>query len=264
MTIGARSGSSHASKKCGDHRVASHELQVTAFLRRCPIGTYKRLPRGKQKKHNEFRDWTFHALVWVKNNWQTSLEIVAVAAVALGVVIGASTYWQLRSEGAAEKLYAAVREAAGSPSEISKLEDVASDYSRTPAGREAMMMLGGIYLERKDYDKAIEEFKKLAGRSRNHPMLLIAALHRIAESQLAKGDPKGAAETYLKAASDPSNIIGPESRFRAAAAFEAAGDADRAASLYMQVIEDAKEEDRATRAKAEERLIWMTAENTVR
>jgi len=177
--------------------------------------------------------------------------------------MGASTYWQHRSEGAAEELFAAQRMPRGSDARMSKLEEVASDYSRTPAGRAAMMELGGIYFERKDYDKAQETFGMLAGRSRNHPMLKIAALHRIAETQLAKGDPKSAAETYLKAAADPSNLIGPESRLRAAAAFEAADDADRAAALYKQVIEDAKETDRAAREKAEERLIWMTAENRI-
>ena len=51
--------------------------------RRCIIPTYKQLPRGKQKQHDEFRDWTFHALVWVKNNWQTALELVAIGISAI-------------------------------------------------------------------------------------------------------------------------------------------------------------------------------------
>ena len=186
-----------------------------------------------------------------------------MALVAVGVVIGATSYWRHRSEGAAEALYAAQRMAAGSPEQPSRMEEVASDYSRTPAGREAMMALGGMYLERKQYDKALAEFKKLAGRSRNHPMLLVAAMHRMAEAQMAMGDAKAAAETYLKAASDPANITGPESRLLAAGAFEKALDYERAAALYRQVIEDAREEDRQARMSAEERLLWMIVEKKI-
>lgn len=189
----------------------------------------------------------------------TALELGGVAAAAVAVVIVANAFWQHRSQAAAEAFYAAMRLEKGSEVQLQKLSELAGDYSRTPAGRQAMMALGGISLERKEADRAIEEFRRLAGRSRNQPALMIAALHRMAEAMLAKGDAQGAAEVYLKAASDPSNLIGPESRLRAAAAFEQAGDAGRAAALYRQVIQDAGEADRAARNRAEERLLWLIA-----
>jgi predicted negative regulator of RcsB-dependent stress response len=218
------------------------------------------LPRGKKKPHDEFRDWTYHALVWIKENWQTAVEIVAVAAVVFAVVVGANTYWRHRSQAAADMLYAARQ--AGLESEdakVAKLEELVSKYSRTPAGQQAMMQLGQIFLKRNDFDKAAEEFRTLAGKSRNRPIFMIAALHRLAATELSKGDVTAAAETYLKAAADPHNLVALVSRYRAAGCFEKAGDFERAAQLYRQVIDEAGVEDRMVRELSEERLLWLSA-----
>lgn len=221
--------------------------------------TYKNLPRGKRKQRDEFVDFSMHALIWLKGNWEWVAEVFIFGAIAFAIVLGAGAYWRHRSMNAAEAFYAAERMEAGSEAQIAKLGEIVESYPRAPAGQEAMMMLGNLYFDKKEYDKADDLFRQLVGRSRNHAIMQIAALHRLAESELAGGDPKGAAETYLKAAADPHNIIGPASRFRAAACFEMAGDSAKAEQLYRQVIGDAKEEDRLLRDKSEERLIWIIA-----
>lgn len=220
---------------------------------------YKNLPRGKKKQHDEFRDWTMHAILWIKDNWQIAVEVVVAAGFAFAIVIGASTYWNYRSDKAAGLFYEASKLAANSDEQIKKLEEIADDYSRTAAGKQSMMQLGNIFLEKKDYDKAAEIFQRLAGRSRNHAILMIAALHKTAEALYDKGDFAGAAETYLKAAADPHNLISAKSRYLAAACFEKTGNLDKAESLYKQVIEDAKDEDadRMVKEQSEERLIWL-------
>lgn len=182
-------------------------------------------------------------------------------------MVGASTYWDHRSQTAAELLYAAQRLPQASDEQVAKLEDVASGYARTPSGQEAMMMLGDLYFTRKDFDKTIEKFKLLAGRSRNRPILLIAALHKLAEAQIASGDAVAAADTYLKAAADPHNAVASVSRVRAAASLEKAGELEKAATLYRQVIEDANNKgndaDRSMRDLSEERLIWLIANRRI-
>lgn len=225
--------------------------------------TYKNLPRGKQKPHDEFKDWTMHVLIWIKNNWQGAVELAGVAVVAFALVLGASSYWKHRSMTAAERLYSAERKEAGGDEQIKALDEIIDSYARTPAGQQAMMMLGNMYYDRKEYDKAKEMFRMLQGRSRNHAIMQIAALHSLAEAELAGGDALAAAETYLKAAANPHNIISIASRLRAASCFEKAGDFKKAEQLYRQVIDDSKEEDRAVREKSEERLIWLMANHQI-
>ncbi len=233
-------------------------------LRRCNIGTYKRLPRGKAKSHDEFRDWTIHVLVWMKKNWKGLAEFGGALIVVLAVLFIARGYWQHHSTEAAEELYAAVGMKTSSAEQMAKLGEVVEGWPRTASGKRAMMMLGGIYLEQKKYEDAQGMFETLAGRSRNFPMLEIAALHRLAEVEIARGDFKGAAKTYIKAAADPHNLLALNSRVRAAAALERAGEFEKASTLYKQVISDAGESEQELKNESEERLIWLLAEGKIK
>lgn len=233
------------------------------LFRRCTIGTYKRLPREKKKPHDDFVDWTLHALLWIKKRWKTAAEVVGLAALLFIVVVGAQYYWEWRSTSAAEALYAANSLEANSDGQVNALYKLVDKYSRTPAGRQGMMELGNIYLKRGEYDSAIEQFQMLAGKSRNHPMLYIAAIHKMAEATQFKGDYEAAAETYLKAAADPHNILSQQSRLRAAACLEKAGDYEQAANLYKQIIDESEESDVIPKTRSEERLIWLVANGRV-
>lgn len=215
------------------------------------------MPRTKAKPDDEFRNWTVHALLWVKSNWKGTLELVGLAVVIFTIVFGATSYWRSRSDSAAKDLYAAGMASKDAAKMESSLLEVVDDYGRMPAGKQAMMMLGELYLSKGDYPKAMDQFKMLAGKSRNHPMLYIAALHKLAETELASGNANAAAETYLKAAADPSNIVSGDSRLRAAACFERALNFVEAEKLYKQVIDE--EADPLIKEKSEERLLWLIA-----
>lgn len=215
------------------------------------------MPRGKKRPHDEFKDWTVHALLWIRNNWKTTIEIVAIAAVVFAVMAGARVYWQHRSHAAADAFYKVQSIPPDSDERVKGLMEITSDYSRMPAGKQAMMKLGDAYLEREEYDKAKEQYRRLAGRSRNLPILRIAALHKLAEAEQAEGDSEAAAQTYLKAAADPGNELELISRLRAAVSFERAGRLKQAAGLYRQIIEEAGDGDLDVRMMSEERLLWL-------
>ncbi len=217
------------------------------------------MPRQKKHAGDEFRDWTLHALLWLKHNWKGALELAGVAILAIIVLFGARAYWRYTSESAAEKLYAAAQLEVQSAERQAELAELVERWPRTAAGKQAMMLLGDEYLQAQEYGKAQELFRELAGRSRNHPMLMIAALHRLAEAQIAAGDPGAAAETFMKAAADPHNRIALQSRLQAAACEELADNRDQAAALYRQIIDEAGEGDAAVKAESEERLLWLAA-----
>lgn len=227
------------------------------------MSTYKRLPRTKDKnKNDEFISFAAHAMIWLRMHWKGAVELVGVLIVIAGVIVGARGWWSVRATNAAEKLYEASRLEPNSEAQLKAIEAIAEDYSRTPSGKEAMMLLGDIYTKQGKYPEAIETFRALGGRSRNNGMLFIAALHKMAEAQLASGDAKGAADTYLKAAADPSNVISSASRFKAALVLENAGEYDQAKTAYKQIISDAKE-DTPEKRKSEDRIIWLVSNGKV-
>ena len=191
------------------------------------------------------------------------MEFIVVAVVAFGVLFGARQYWRHQSKAAATSLYEAINLEKGSDEQISGLARTVKKWPRTASGKRAMMMLGDMYLDKGEHDKADGLFRMLVGRSRNHPMIKIAALHKLAETQLAMGDADLAAETYLKAAADPHNLLSLDSRIRAAASLERAGKFNKAAMLYRQVIDEAGDDDRYVKEKSEERLLWLMADGRI-
>ena len=205
-----------------------------------------------------------HVLLWLRKNWKGAAEFTGALIVIVSVLFIARGYWQHHSTEAAEELYQATQMAASSEEQVNKLSAIVEGWPRTASGKRAMMMLGGIYLQQKKYEKAEEMFRILAGRSRSFVMLEIAALHRLAETQLASGDPEGAAKTYIKAAADPHNLLSLESRIRAAACLERAGKFEKASVLYKQVVNDAGEFDQNLKSESEERLIWLVADGKIK
>lgn len=234
-----------------------------SLVRRCDIPTYKRLPRGKRKPGGEFKDWSLHALIWLRYNWKSAVEFIVVAIVAVGVLFGARQYWRHQSAAAADSLYEAIMLGSGSDEQIKSMTHVVKEWPRTASGKQAMMILGEIYLDKGEHDKATELFRLLASRSRNNAMVKTAALHNLAETQLAMGEADLAAETYVKAAADPHNLLALDSRIRAAASFERAGKFKEAAMLYSQIIDEAGDDDRYVKDKSEERLLWLMANGRI-
>lgn len=228
-------------------------------MRRCAIPTYKRLPRGKEKRHDEFIDWSMHVMIWVKEHWAGVLELVAFAGIAVAVVIGASAYGKSRAEKAAMALYQAQKLASGSEERATALKGVVEDFPRSFAGKSALMEIGEGQIAKGDSAAAIESLRTLADRSRSQPLFRIAALHRMASAQAAKGEWLLAAETFRKAAADPGNVLALTSELLAGICLERAGDAAAAVQLYQRIIKDAGENDRAVRDASEERLLWLTA-----
>jgi tetratricopeptide (TPR) repeat protein len=221
------------------------------------------LPRGKKRHHDDFKDWSLHLMLWIKAHWVSVVEVLVIGLIAFVVVVGTTAYGQHRADAGAVALYEAQKLPNGSEGEIAALSKVAKDYRRTFAGKDALMQLGELFFARGDYAAAIERYQALADGTRSQPMLHIAALHRLANAQLALGNPKDAAETYRKAAAEPGNLVAIMSNLMAATCLERAGEYAAAADLYRRIMSDAGDGDRAARDVSEGRLLWLQAKGYV-
>ncbi len=204
------------------------------------------------------------AILWLRKHWAAALEIAALCVLVFAVIIGADAYGRHKARSAADRLYELEQSSPDITVKIAELEAIADKYSRTFAGKRALMESGNLLLKKGDFETAIKHFRTLADGSRNQPMLRIAALHRLADAQLASGDPTEAAKTFRKAAADPHNEISLYSELMAAACLERASDFKAAAELYQRIIDDAEEGDVAVRDVSEERLIWLQASGLIK
>lgn len=166
-----------------------------------------------------------------------------------------------RTNKANDALYAAQKLAQGSAEQQKALEEISDDYTSTPAGREAMMFLGDMFVARGDFASALPQFENLAKKSKGNGLLKIAALHKVAAAQRAMGKAEDAAGTYLTAAEDFKNLNKEDSLFQAASCYEYLKQYDEAAKLYRRVIDTSPES--GIKSKSEERLLWLIADGSV-
>ena len=113
--------------------------------------------------------------------------------------------------------------------------DVADAYSSTDAGKLANFYAGRIFLEKGEFDQALEHLKKA---SFDDHFLASGRLMLIGDCQSELGDFAAAAESYFDAATKKENeLIAPQALMKAGLAYEAAGDY-KGAIKSMQLLEE--------------------------
>lgn len=181
--------------------------------------------------------------------------------IAIVISFSVSRVRSYRVEKADREFYEAQKLQPASEAQQKALEEVADDYGSTPAGREAMMVLGDQLFTRGDYQAAFDKYEELASHSGGVELLKIAALHRAAAAQRALGKLDDAAKTYLSAAEDPKNLNKADSFYQAARCYEDLKQYDEAVNLYKKSMEASAESE--TKSQSEERLLWLMANGLI-
>ena len=194
-----------------------------------------------------------------------NLKIVGWAALIAAVIVVSITvgnrYRAYQANKAIGALYAARGVESGSEAQQKALKEVAEDYRSTAAGREAMMMLGDLFLNRGDFAAALEQYESLAGASGRSELLKVAAIHRSAKVLRSMGKTEEAAQKYLAAAEDKKNLNKAESYFEAARCFEDLKQYGEAAKFYRMAIDVAQSGD--VRSKSEDRILWFVSNGLI-
>lgn len=206
-------------------------------------------------------DWTVHAIHYVRDHYKKILWVVGVTFAVFIVVIAVDRIDSYRTGNAERALLAAHDLAPGTAERQKALQDVASDYASTPAGREAMMALGDELFARGDLTAAAEQYESLAGSAKRLPLMEVAALHKLAKAQRATGRTEDAAKTYLKAAENAGNLNRADSLYQAGFCYEELKNYNEALQLYKRVLDSGAEGD--IRSKSEERILWLMANGVV-
>ncbi len=201
-----------------------------------------------------------HVIHFIRDNLKVISWILTAALLVFIVVLGVGRWQSYRVKKADDRLFEAQKFALATPEQQKILEEVADDYTSTPAGREAMMALGDQFFARGDFQAALEKYEELQEHSAV-PLMKVAALHKVAAAQRALGKLDDAAKTYLTAAAYPKNLNKADSFYQAAGCYEELKQYDEAAKLYKKVMEIS--EEGGAKLKSEERLLWLVANGSI-
>lgn len=189
-------------------------------------------------KRDPLQERASQLIEWIAANRQTFFSIVGTAAVVLVVVafIIASfrnlreQAWQKYSE-AQNWVYANRPDQA-----LNALNDVVSNYSRTPAAVYALLSKGDVLYAQRKPKEAVEAYQECLSKGPERVMLPFV-LSSLGAAQEDEGDFDAAASTYKRLISDfPDHFLTPKAYESLARCYEMAKNPDAAKEVYEKII----------------------------
>ncbi len=174
-------------------------------------------------------------------NKKTVIGFVVVLAV---LVVGAMGYRFTRQQaidGAQEGFGKAMIafEADRVDEAVQGFTSVVDNYDNTPQAAYSSLMLGRIYMERENYDQAIEYLEQAAQIKRNTGFVSGEALVLLGTAYEAKGDTKRAVEYFEQALSAADiRYRYPDVRWKMALAYKELGNVDQSRQALQEIVSD--------------------------
>lgn len=223
------------------------------------MGTYKRLPRGRKKPAGDFVSFAEKTYIWTLENWRILAASFLVVFFIFGSGLGIYKYYKWRSDEAA-KMFVSALEVKDDQERHKALEEIVEKYRNTVSAREALLFLGAKAMVDGNIRAAIKWYDELNDQSRSYPVFKVYALHNLGRAYSMLREWTNAAMSFEKASNVKGNLIKEESIYMQAQSLEKAGDYVVARKLYTSLLEGKPEPDLITKAKSEERLLWLAAQ----
>ena len=116
------------------------------------------------------------------------------------------------------------------------LKKISEEYSGTPSGNMATLLLANAYYSIKDFDSALKVFKSVSIENKD---LAAAALAGTADSYVGKNQLGLAAESYQEASKKAENtVLKAQYLAHAADSYQAINQLQKASELYTKIIAD--------------------------
>ncbi len=176
-------------------------------------------------------------------------KAVIIAAIVLLLCAGGGTFFWMQHQKTSEEEAALqlsriapfldrgeYKTAINGAAKISGLKKISDDYSGTPSGNMATLLLANAYYSIKDFDSALKVFKSVSIENKD---LAAAALAGTADSYVGKNQLSLAAESYQEASKKAENtVLKAQYLAHAADSYQALNQLQKASELYTRIIAD--------------------------
>ncbi len=176
-------------------------------------------------------------------------KAVIIAAIVLLLCAGGGTFFWMQHQKTCEEDAALqlsrvapfldrgeYKTAINGAAKIPGLKKISDDYSGTPSGNMATLLLANAYYSIKDFDSALKVFKAVSIENKD---LAAAALAGTADSYVGKNQLGLAAESYQEASKKAENtVLKAQYLAHAADSYQALNQLQKASELYTRIIAD--------------------------
>jgi tetratricopeptide (TPR) repeat protein len=187
------------------------------------------------KKPDEFITTSNKIANWVTVHYQQVIWTGAVVVLVAGGFFGYRAYAAHQEKQGREAYFSAI-EVTEIKEKIKKLAAITTDYPRTQGAQKAWIALGHLYYQQKDLTQALNAYRSALNRGKLPTEIQALTTESLAYVLEAKGDLKGAAETYgqLLKGSDP--LLKENAHLNLARVYTKLGQAKEAKNTYQDFL----------------------------
>lgn len=214
---------------------------------------------------DEFLTLSDKAIRWSRDHLKLVITVVSVLVVVTAAILGVRGWMRYHAGQGAEQLaqvfplYTKVASGQAEAAEIEQaikgLNQVVDEFGATPAGLQARMALGSLYLGQEKYDLSRAQFAEVAEDPDTPKQLVPLALRGLGNGLEAQQKFADAAQAYQQAQAAAGPGLSELLQLDRARALAASGDKHAATAIYRQLLEKAP--GGAIAQEAKDRLVAL-------
>jgi tetratricopeptide (TPR) repeat protein len=209
------------------------------------VAKRRRIPKKKLKEPDEFISTTARMITWTVEN----LKLLLIGIIIGALVVLSLILWRIRARNrevealdvfyrASEMLISAEDPSSkGYQEAIDELERIQRDYSHTAVVRLAQLQLGQGFLNSKQYDKAVETYRKFLDSDPREGLYRLLALQNLAYAYEGQGDYQKALDSFQSLVAKGESFLQPWGYLNVSRCYEKLGKREEALKTYRIFLE---------------------------
>ena len=205
----------------------------------------RRIPKKKLKEPDEFISTTARITSWTVEN----LKLILIGIIIGVLIVVSMVFWRIRARNrevealnsfyrASEMLTSAEDPSSkGYQEAIDKFEQIQREYPRTVAVQLAQLQLGQGFLNSKQYDKAMETYRKFLDSNPREELYRLLALQNLGYAYEGQGDYQRALDSYQSLVSEGESFLQPWGYLNVGRCYEKLGKGKEALKVYGIFLE---------------------------
>jgi len=209
------------------------------------VAKRRRILKKKLKEPDEFISTAARIISWARQN----LRLILIGFIIGALVAISLVFWRIKArnreiEGlnsfyrASEMLASAEDPSSkGYQEAMDEFERIQREYPRTDAVQLAQLQLGQGFLNSKQYDKAVETYRKFLDNDPREELYRLLALQNLGYAYEGQGDYQRALDSYQSLVSEGESFLQPWGYFNVGRCYEKLGKREEALKAYRIFLE---------------------------
>jgi len=209
------------------------------------VAKRRRIPKKKLKEPDEFISTTARMVTWTVEN----LKLLLIGILIGALVVLSLVFWRIKARNrevealnvfyrASEVLISAEDPSSkGYQEAIDELERIQRDYSHTDVVQLAQLQLGQGFLNSKQYDKAVETYRKFLDSNPREGLYRLLALQNLGYAYEGQGDYQKALDSFQGLVAKGESFLQPWGYLNVSRCYEKLGKREEALKTYRIFLE---------------------------